>query len=164
MKSTIGRKITNEEANAINTINDAAFTKENIVLTDDGYKTIEDLSVGDLVLTTRNTFSKVKKKEFIAKSETIIVHGMGIDYVTCTPNQQFLVRKFIKHLCSKQYNSSDRPSGLRLFGEPEYVCAKDLTNKHYMGIQILPFSNNELFETDNLDFWWLCGTYRDYQQ
>ena len=159
MKSTIGRKITNEEANAINTINDAAFTKENIVLTDEGYKTIEDLSVGDLVLTTSNTFSKVKKKEYLAKSETIIVHGMGIDYVTCTPNQQFLVREHVRNLWSKTHQADERPSGLRVFSDPKYVCAKDLTSKHYMGIQILPFSNNALFETDNLDFWWLCGTY-----
>lgn len=159
MNSTIGKKITNEEANTLQTINYCAFAKDNIVLTNNGYVSIENLSVGNMMMTNNNTFSKVTEKTFIANAPTIIVHGMGIDYVKCTPNQKFLVRTFIKHLCSKQYSSLNRPSGLRLFGEPEYVCAKDLNSKHYLGIQIISSDEDEIFETDNLDFWWLCGTY-----
>ena len=159
MNSTIGKRITNEEANVINTIKEPAFTKDNIILTDECYKTIEDLSVEDLVLTSNNTFSKVKKKEYCSKGETIIVHGMGIDYVTCTPNQQFLVREQIRRRCNKSERNIERGSGSRVFREPKYVCAKDLTSKHYLGIQIISSSNDKIYETDNLDFWWLCGTY-----
>ena len=136
------------------------ISKENIVFTDNGYVNIDKLSVVDSVLTNDNTFEKVSKIEIIPNVQTLIVHAMGVDFIKCTPSQRFLVRKNIKRISGKSKIDVDgRPSGRRVFGEPEYVCAKDLTSKHYLGIQILSSEEAKVFETDNLDFWWLCGTY-----
>lgn len=159
MNSTIGQKITNIEANALVEKDICGFSKDNIILTDSGYKSLEDLKVNNYVMTRDNTFSKVISKERTNRTNTIIVHAMGIDYVICTPNQQFLVRENIKRDSSKTYFDGIRPSGRRIFDEPKYVNAKDLNRNHYLGIQIMSSNDNKLFETDNTDFWWLCGTY-----
>ena len=99
MNSTIGQKITNAEAQSLDTSpNICAFSKENIVFTDNGYVNIDKLSVVDSVLTNDNTFEKVSKIEIIPNVQTLIVHAMGVDFIKCTPSQRFLVRENIKRI------------------------------------------------------------------
>ena len=47
MNSTIGQKITNIEANALVEKDICGFSKDNIILTDSGYKSLEDLKVNN---------------------------------------------------------------------------------------------------------------------
>jgi DNA (cytosine-5)-methyltransferase 1 len=62
------------------------------VLTSEGYKPIEDIRPGDMVLTHRNRFRKVVKTGVKHDAPLVEVKIMGSLPITCTPNHPFMTR------------------------------------------------------------------------
>ena len=124
------------------------FVAGTLILTEDGYKPIEEIKVGDYVLTKSNVMHKVLNTFDNGIHQTCILNGYGFHQIHTTPNHKFWARR------------TYRPTlhiGRRLFTEPEYVEAKDLTRKHYLGFPV----NNESvpFITEDVDFWYMVGMY-----
>ncbi len=68
-------------------IGGGCFTPESMVLTENGYKSIKDIIIGDKVLTHRNRFKEVIHKFIFDKKEEL----MDIDGIKCTTNHEFYV-------------------------------------------------------------------------
>ncbi len=150
------------------------FVGDTLVMTYNGYKPIRDISVGNMVLTHKNRYKPVLKTMNQGEKKIVKISAMGIDEIKCTPNHRFYVRtKYRKYLHNPNRN-------LRLFKEPEWKEAKDLTRNDYLGIAInqkdvLPIwegidfewkdgrstrHKNELqAQMYNPDFWWVIGRY-----
>lgn len=149
------------------------FMAGTLVLTDSGYKPIESISADDKVLTHTNQFCQVVKpmvKEY--KGKLLHIKAMPFDELVCTPEHPFYVRKM-----KRVWNNSVR-RWRRVFESPEWVEAKDLTKKHYLGVAInqnaqYPDWNgirlhrgthwdhtNELSKLfDKPEFWYIMGRY-----
>lgn len=149
------------------------FTKGTLVLTKDGFKEIQDITESDEVITHTNQFRKVVKPMANAyKGDLYHINAMAFHGIDCTPEHPFYVRK--------RYKKWDNPNRRwqRLFEEPTWVNAKDLTKDHYLGIAInqnesLPEWNgvednrwghhknsNTLSRKFNwLSFWYVMGRY-----
>jgi DNA-cytosine methyltransferase len=138
-----------------------------LVLTDKGYKTINNIEVGDKVLTHTNSYKNVSNIFDQGKKEIWKIVSSSVDSIETTENHRFYVR-------SK--NSKDRFD----LTEPYWKECKDLTKDDYLGIainqnSIIPnwegielkwkdgrksrFSNDLKKLMDNNDFWWLIGRY-----
>lgn len=149
------------------------FVAGTLVLTDNGYKAIEDIKVGDRVLTHKNRYKKVINT-FVKQSNVLTyIKGAGSEEIVCTPNHPFYVREM-----TRKWNPSTRRSE-RQFSEPRWKEAGDLSKTDYWGIAInqeekLPEWNgcekrinkttiehqdtlSELFSLP--DFWWIVGRY-----
>ena len=152
------------------------FTGDTLVLTDDGYKRIDEINIGDKVLTHTNKYKKVTNVFNQGVKDTVNVKGMAIHNIKTTENHKFLARERYKSW------NNDKRSYDRLFHEPRWVEAKDLTKDYYLGLSIN--QNSELPSWDgytnswdtghgdrtyhtnfisplleNNNFWWLMGRY-----
>jgi DNA (cytosine-5)-methyltransferase 1 len=113
------------------------FTGETLVNTEDGFKQIKDIQVGDFVLTHENRFKKVV--DFGSKvAETFILKAQGIIDTETTSNHRYYVRK--------RHHEYGRINGktfyTRKFTNPEWVEVKDLTKDHFIGINIPSIESN----------------------
>lgn len=149
------------------------FTKGTLVLTKNGFKEIQDITESDEVITHTNQFRKVVKPMINAyKGDLYHINAMAFHGIDCTPEHPFYVRK--------RYKKWDNPNRRwqRLFEEPTWVNAKDLTKDHYLGLAInqkarLPkwdgvednrwghhkISNTLSVKFNYLAFWYLMGRY-----
>jgi DNA-cytosine methyltransferase len=142
------------------------FTKNTLVLTEFGYKSIDNIEVGDKVITHTNTYKRVLNKFNQGKKEIWKIVSSSVDSIETTENHRFYVRS--------------RVGGKFDLNEPHWKECKDLTKNDYLGIainqkSIIPTWNgielkwsdgrksrfkNELSKfMDNKDFWWLIGRY-----
>ena len=69
------------------------FTAGHLVMTDKGYKNIEDIKIGDKVLTHKNKFEEVKNTFVKIANELYNIKIMGSENIECTENHPFYVRK-----------------------------------------------------------------------
>ena len=69
------------------------FIGGTLVLTSEGYKKIEDIRVGDMVLTHTNTFKKVLKIMDKDTSEYYSLETFGAENISVTKNHPLYVRK-----------------------------------------------------------------------
>ena len=152
------------------------FTGDTLILTDGGYKRIDEINIGDKVLTHTNKYKKVTNVFNQGVKDTVNVKGMAIHNIKTTENHKFLARERYKSW------NNDKRSYDRLFHEPRWVEAKDLTKDYYLGLSIN--QNSELPSWDgytnswdtgygdrtyhtnfisplleNNNFWWLMGRY-----
>lgn len=103
------------------------FVAGTLVLTEKGYTTIENVKVGDMVLTHNNRFSKVTAVGSKPHSGNMVhIYGMGTDLISCTEEHPFYVRRMYRvgHKC------------IRKFHEPEWIKAKNLDMNCYLGYAI----------------------------
>ena len=147
------------------------FPSGTLVMTSKGHKEIQDINIGDKVLTHKNRFKKVVKTMQKPCSALYNIKVFGVEEFNVTAEHPFYARKF------KRVWDCVNKTNKRLFSEPEWVEVKDLDKTYYMGIAInqeskLPLwqgyeykhqnritkCKNELnFENENL--WWLIGRY-----
>ena len=149
------------------------FMADTLVLTNEGYKCITDVTTDDNVLTHTNQFRKVKQvmsKDYVG--EIIKLNAMGFHDIKCTPDHPFYVRKR-----NKVWNNSMRRYN-RIFSSPEWVEAKNLSKDYYLGYAIntesrLPewsgvvdnrwghgkTTNKISALMHNKEFWYLMGRY-----
>lgn len=107
------------------------FTAGTLVLTKGGFKEIQDITESDEVITHTNQYRKVVKPMVNAyKGDLYHINAMAFHGIDCTPEHPFYVRK--------RYKKWDNPNRRwqRLFKDPSWAEAKDLTKDHYLGIAI----------------------------
>ena len=129
----------------------AAGTK---VLTSEGYKNIEDVKVGDMVLTHQNRYRRVLMTGN-HEDDVYRLHAQGFIDVFCTGNHPFYARR--KNF--ESYIKTDgKPSKKLNLGDPEWVRADELAQKYYVGNNIeCQQDDNELGITE--DEAWVIGRY-----
>lgn len=134
----------------------------------DGLKPIEEVVCDDMVLTHKNRFKKVLQVGRKPSSDIIKVRAMMFDEILCTPNHPFLTREM--------YRKGHK--GIRMFGEPQWKNAEELTKKDYLGFAINQKSEiptwdgvalhrgthwdvvNEISPLlENENFWYVIGRY-----
>jgi DNA-cytosine methyltransferase len=143
------------------------FTKDTLVLTDNGYKKIIDVVIGDSVLTHTNTYKEVTNKFEQGKKEIWEIKSAIFDELKTTENHRFYVRTKLN-------------GNKKNITEPNWKECKNLTKNDYLGVAInqnsiipkwdgIEFNwgdgrktrrKNELSQhMDNEDFWWVIGRY-----
>ena len=129
------------------------FAEGTMILTNQGYKDIIDINIGDLVLTHTGQYKRVVKLFNQGKKEIVKYTGSTGEIVT-TKNHKFRVK-------SKLANSR----GLEL-GESVWKPIGELTDNDYVGLAINQESRLPVYTeknvTDNFDnpsFWWMVGRY-----
>ena len=106
------------------------FTAGTLLYTQEGYKPIEDVKVGDFVLSHKNRFCQVEKTGNKISSDLYNVKGMMFDEIICTGEHPFYVRKMYR----KWDNKNRRYD--RLFESPKWKYAKELDKFDYLGYAI----------------------------
>lgn len=106
------------------------FTAGTLLYTQDGYKPIEDVKVGDFVLSHKNRFCQVEKIGNKISSDLYKVKGMMFHEIECTGKHPFYVRKMYR----KWDNKNRRYD--RLFELPLWKSAKELEKSDYLGYAI----------------------------
>lgn len=118
------------------------FVKGTKVICRDEVKNIEDVVVGDYVLTHNNRFNKVLATGYCFNN-TIKVNCQGIMPITTTHEHPFYVREM-----SYKYDNKRRTS-YRYFEEPKWKMASDLKKGDFLGFPILNTSENPLEITED---------------
>lgn len=153
------------------------LTGDSLVLTNNGYKKIENISFGDMVLTAENEYKSVIASRKTGEHKTYRIVGQGIDEIRCTGNHEFFAREMTRE-CSKQKYGDKQMH--RIFGAPKWKRADALGKSDYIGVAInknaiVPkwdgidyewrdgrkarHKNNISALVENADFWWLIGRY-----
>lgn len=128
------------------------FTKDSLVLTDNGYKNINKIKVGDKVITHKNHYEKVTNTFDNGIHDIYKINAMGVDEIKTTANHKFYVREM--------YRKGHTPK--RYFKEPKWKETIFLNKKDYLGIPINKYSkipNYNNLPTNKELFWWVVGRY-----
>jgi len=139
------------------------------VLTQEGYKPIEDVTLDDTLLTHTDTFQPIVNLQRKIYSGTMV--NIRIKYhpekIVCTKEHPFYVREK-----TRLWNNTTRRYSIS-YKEPEWKEAKDLTLNDYFGMvvntkSIIPTFNftqiinqhkqvDQTILMDNPDYWFLMG-------
>ena len=122
------------------------FTGDTLVLTNDGYKNIIDIKIGDYVLAHDNKFHKVIDWMNNGEKDVYCIDAMCTDEIKTTSNHKFYVRKKYRKWNNK------RRSYDRMFGEPEWIEVKDIIkDDYYLGYAIN--QENKIPEWNGVTYW-----------
>lgn len=110
------------------------FEKGTLIKTIDGYKNIEDVSIGDYVFTHKSNYKKVYNIMNKTTDNYYELKIQGCLPFKVTPNHPFYVRKMNRH---NKY-------GKKVFEEPKWVETKDLL--------IVKNNSNSILEQDYIGF------------
>lgn len=120
------------------------FIAGTLIQTDKGLLPIEDVKVGDKVLTHTNTYQEVEKIGNQQSDSIIKVKLMGSPEITTTTNHPFYVRKskrdYSHYIDENGVKKRHNNKGML---EPEWLHAKDITKGYYVGFSINNESKNE---------------------
>ena len=109
------------------TYSSPCFVAGTLVMTKDGLKKIEDITCDDFVLTHNNKYEQViELMEKNYKGQLYNIKVMASDSINCTGNHPFYVREMYR----KGHKS------IRVFKDPVWKQAQDLTEKDYLGVAI----------------------------
>lgn len=100
-----------------------------LVLTDRGFTPIENIHVGDRVLTHLGRWKRVLATGSRV-ADTIILHGQGTDGIECTPNHPFLAahrRQISTHRNGERYRETR-------FIEDGWIPAADMTGRMWLNM------------------------------
>lgn len=114
------------------------------------YKNIEDVRIGDYVLTHKNKFEKVLNIGG-KKSNTITVTAQGIKPTETTTNHPYYTREM-----ERRYDKKRRTT-FRFFNEPIWKNAGELKKGDFIGLPIMNTSENPLDITEEEAF--IIGRY-----
>lgn len=123
------------------------FVAGTIVLTQDGMKNIEDVSVGDVVLTHTNSWKPVLKTGGQTSRDTYDIKVQGILPTTTTAEHPYFIRS-----CKRQGKNNSK-----CFSEPGWKPVKDIVKGDYVGIPIIQEAENPLSITEEEAF--ILGRY-----
>lgn len=114
------------------TSGDPCFVAGTLVLTRDGYQPIEQLSVGDIVLTHRGRWRAITCTMRRDGADLRQLKAPGVPGVVTTDNHPFYART------RSRVWDNDRRRYVRQFGSPEWIDAGAIGNStHYLS-QVLP--------------------------
>ena len=153
------------------------FAKGTLVLTDKGFKPIEEITIGDLVLSHDNKYHRVTNAIMNGIKQIYSIKCQGSELIKTTNNHLFYVRE---NKTKKIYTKENKGQILREFGTPEWKSIESLMNtnykKYYVGYAInqnsklpewngitlykyhKPYISNNL-PLDNKDFWYIMGRF-----
>ena len=120
------------------------FVAGTLIQTDKGILPIENVNIGDKVLTHTNNYQLVEKVGSKQSEEIIKVKLMGSPEITTTENHPFYVRK-----SKRDYSSYIDDNGVKKRHNkkgmlyPEWMYAKDLKKGYYVGFSINRESKND---------------------
>ena len=107
------------------------FAKGESVLTNQGYKNIEDIQLGDMVMSHTNQWRNVTN--LFHKQNTVwTVKAQGVLKTNTTEEHPYYVSKMI------------RVNGKRTFSKPEWVEVKNLTTNHFVCFPKIKGNRNDL--------------------
>lgn len=104
------------------------FVAGTLITCENGYKSIEDISVGDKVKTLSGNYFPVVKTHKIRKQPVILLKISGGEDLTVTENHPFYAR--LKH-----YTNSNSYNG-RIVDPPKWTKAGELTENHLIGYRL----------------------------
>jgi hypothetical protein len=119
------------------------FVKGTKILTDQGYKNIEDIKIGDSVLTHKNRFRAVTDVGHNENKPIIKLKAQGIYDTYVTENHPYYVRTV-----HRVWNNNKR-SYDRVFSEPYWKEVKKLTKQDFIGANISAIESN-LYELNKV--------------
>lgn len=129
------------------------FTAGTLVLTNNGYKKIEDIQVGDRVLTHTNQYKKVVFPMSKYANKILRLSSNYGEDLLVTEEHPFYTREKYKN------------GNITEFKTPSWTNAKDLSSNTYLGMAInqkskLPIIQHEISKLFNFEeFWWIIGRF-----
>jgi len=146
------------------------FVENTLILTNNGYKYIQDVAKDDLLYTHTGKFQKIN--DFQVKQYEGDMINMKTAYhpniISCTPEHPFYVKEINIVSGSKLINGKSQYYKEKKIGEAKWVDAGDLNSNHFIGMKrntksIIPEFNFENTNTskilNNHDEWVLLGYY-----
>lgn len=128
------------------------LTENALVLTEDGYKKINEISIGDMVLSHSGKFNKVLNT-MSRESDSYYELKVGGMKLEVTGNHPVYVRT----------NTYDKRLKIYVPSEPYWKPVEELTKNDFVGFSnLIRDSKIPEFEnvpTDSIDFWWIVGRY-----
>ena len=128
------------------------FVADTLVMTEYGFKSIQDIKVGDYVLTHKSRYRKVLNVGSKLVDRLYKIKGLGFDEIITTEEHPFYVREMYRKWNVK------RRSLDRLFTSPEWIKTKDLHKNHYLSSTFNIESKNG-FNVYTTDFWYFVGRF-----
>jgi nucleoside-diphosphate-sugar epimerase len=130
----------------------ACFTAGQVVFTKSGYKNIEDVNIGDYILTHTNTFKEVYNVYSKNSNKLIKIKSVGNEVIECTPDHEFLTYSGIwveakdltreDYICiPKHYNTSNIKE-IAIFKNSDDI-SKYIQCKNFLDKTILPSNPEE---------------------
>lgn len=121
------------------------------ILTQYGYKSIEDVTIDDMMLNASNFFEKQEKPHYNAEMTEIfrLKTYSHPDAINCIPEQYFYVRQ------KKRLWNSQKKRFEYSFEQPIWKQAKDLTMNDYLGM-IINTKHNYIPDFETYD-WFMIG-------
>ena len=120
------------------------FTAETLVLTWDGYRPIEQLSIGDKVLSHKGIWRNITSVMRRQAESTRVIGGQGFPDIRTTDEHPFYAKT--KGVWGGKSNIS----------KPTWIDASELTSKSYVS-QVLP--EEPVIDRNSPNFWWIVGRY-----
>ena len=120
------------------------------ILTEFGYKNIEDIIVGDKVLSHSGNWRDVLKIGKRDNISTRLIKGYGNIGIETTDEHPFYIRTMYK-----KWNNIRR-SNDRLFTDPEWISASKLEKKHYCATVGV---GDDAEHDEDYIFWYMIGRY-----
>lgn len=120
------------------------LAKGSLILTKDGYKPIEDIAIGDMVLTHLGNWKPVIAKACTGVNPVIQTKAQGVANLITTPDHKLWVRKssWIRH-----------KDGMKRV-EPTWIEAQECKDG-YVNLKLPTIEESNLTERE----WWLVGRY-----
>lgn len=120
------------------------LAKGSLVLTIRGFIEIQDIEIGDTVLTHMGNWKPVLAKECTGVNETVQIHSQGVANLVLTPSHKIWARKV----------TSSKPKYSMKSHDPEWIEAKDAL-KSYINLKLPDVVESDLSEKE----WWIVGRY-----
>ncbi len=117
-----------------------------LILTRDGYKTIENVKVGDVVLTHKGNWKPVIATACTGEKETVRTVAVGVPYLITTPDHKLYTRTV--------GNYPTRPKDGMKKTSPKWIEAKD-TIGGYVNLKLPSIEDSSLTAKE----WWIIGRY-----
>ncbi len=115
-----------------------------LVLTRNGYKPIEDVAVGDMVLTHKGNWKPVIAKRCTGVNPVVQTKAQGVANLITTPDHKLWVRKNKRVRCKDHLQET----------EPAWIEAKD-TAGGWVNLKLPPCEESNLTAQE----WWIIGRY-----
>lgn len=133
------------------------FMKGTKILTDTGYKNIEDIKIGDNVFTHNNRFRQVENTMNHKSNDVYSLKCMGRHLKVTGNHPMYVISQYRKPYIQKNGKWSVK----REYTNPYWKDASELDKNDKIGF---PINQNSIIPHgslpfENIDFWWIVGRY-----
>ena len=122
------------------------LAEDTLILTRDGYKPIQDVSIGDMVLTHKGNWKPVIAKKCTGIKNTVQTKATGVPHLVTTPEHKIWTRT--------SGNFKSRPKDGMRTSSPDWVEAQN-TKGSYVNLKLPNIEESVLSDKE----WWIVGRY-----